>query len=176
MVPYTNLILLMGEKLRRFTYLSWKLSYLMLCDRRVLGPAIDAELPGDAFWRIAPVDNGESCFLASNKCVKLQDFRVRLPFSFAEGVLRTVSQSRSSFDLFTIPRQQDVFTSIEHGGDNIVRLCSTRDILWMDKRYPNKPLLGYQHNRQYDRSLEVRTMNRKLYSTFACCPLIYWQI
>lgn len=78
-----------------------------------------------------------------------------------EGILQTVFQSKSAFDLFTIPRQQDVLTSIDHGGDNIVRLCSTRDIFWMDKRYPNKPLLGYQHGRQYDRSLELRTLTRK---------------
>jgi len=72
--------------------------------------------------------------------------------------------------MFKIPRQQDVLTSIDHGGDNILRLCSTRDIIWMDKRYPNKPLLGHEHGRQYDRSLEAHTVlfqTRKFPSFFS---------
>jgi hypothetical protein len=39
----------------------------------------------------------------------------------------------------------------------------------MDKRYPNKPLLGSQHGRQYDRSLEARSVQlqpRKFHSSF----------
>jgi hypothetical protein len=128
----------------------------------------DSELTKDAFWRIALGENDVDCFLASNKGLKLQDFRVR-PFYFVEGVVPTVFQSRASLDLFTIPRQQDVLTSVDLGGDNIVRLCSTRDIIWMDKRYPNKPLLGYQHGRQYDRSLKacsVQLHPRKFHSIF----------
>lgn len=109
----------------------------------VVSPAssADTELPQDAFWRIALGENGLDCLIASSKGLKMQDFR-----------------SRASLDLFTISRQQDVLTSIDHGGDNIIRLCSTREIIWMDKRYPNKPLLGHQHGRQYDRSLEARTI------------------
>src|ERR1700733_1477550 len=126
------------------------------CHRSIVRPAArtDTEPTPDVFWRIALGENGVDCFLASSKDVKLQDIRVRF-FSFFSGILLTVIQSRTSFDLFTVPGQQDVLTSIDYGGDNILRLCSTRDIVWMDKRYPNRPLLGYKHGRKYDRSLEA---------------------
>ena len=52
-------------------------------------------------------------------------------------------------------------TSIDYSGDNIVQLCSTREIIWMDQRYPKKPLLGFQHGRRYDRSLEMRSVQLK---------------
>jgi hypothetical protein len=159
MVHCINSTLPMDKRLCKSSCLFRKLLCIISCDRNVVRPATsaDTELTRDAFWRIALGENGVDCFLASSKGVTLQDFRV-CPFSFIEGAVPTIFQSRASLDLFTMPRRQDVLTSIDHGGDNIVRLCSTRDIVWMDKRYPNKPLLGYQHGRQYDRSLEARTI------------------
>lgn len=148
----------MGTRLCKFSCL-FRIFSCITCDSSVVSPAssADTELPQDAFWRIALGENGLDCLIASSKGLKMQDFRVH-PSSLVEVVVLTVFQSRASLDLFTISRQQDVLTSIDHGGDNIIRLCSTREIIWMDKRYPNKPLLGHQHGRQYDRSLEARTI------------------
>lgn len=41
--------------------------------------------------------------------------------------------------------------------DNIIRLSSTSQIIWIDRRHPGKPLMGFKHGREFDRTLEVQT-------------------
>lgn len=53
-----------------------------------------------------------------------------------------------------------MLTSVEDDdGSNAIRVCSTREILWIDKRFPGKPLLGYRHGRNRDRTLRTHTSN-----------------
>lgn len=61
---------------------------------------------------------------------------------------------------FSIAGTHELFTSIEDiSGDNIVRLCSTKDVSWIDQRYPSKPLLSYRHGREFDRCFETWTIS-----------------
>ena len=54
---------------------------------------------------------------------------------------------------------QDLLTSAEdYAQDGLIRLCSTSHIIWLDSRYPGKPLLSYKHHRQYDRTLQTSTI------------------
>jgi hypothetical protein len=54
---------------------------------------------------------------------------------------------------------RDILTSVEDlAEDNIIRLCSTAQVIWLDPRYLARPLLGYKHRRQYDRTLWTRTL------------------
>ncbi|GLB34867.1 hypothetical protein LshimejAT787_0204320 [Lyophyllum shimeji] len=95
----------------------------------------------DSFWRLARGAAGVNYFLASKDALTQFDLRTK---DFNE--------------LFTLPGPRDVITSVEDQGDDyILKLCSTREILWVDTRFPGKPLLGYKHGRQYDRYLEVWT-------------------
>ncbi|KAF5380885.1 hypothetical protein D9615_004029 [Tricholomella constricta] len=107
-------------------------------------PAHDVgETTRDLFWRLAGGVDDVNYFLASKKSLVHID-------------LRTTNTSQG---LFSLPGQRDVLTSIEdQKGDNIIKLCSTREILWIDTRFPGKPLLGYRHGRAYDRHLEARTI------------------
>jgi hypothetical protein len=64
-----------------------------------------------------------------------------------------------SLDLFSVKKPGDMVTCIEAcQTDHIARFSSTSDVLWIDERYPRKPLLSYKHGRQFDRSLKVQTL------------------
>ncbi|RDB20957.1 hypothetical protein Hypma_011691 [Hypsizygus marmoreus] len=96
----------------------------------------------DSFWRLARTADNAGCLVASSKVLTHVDLR-----------------SNDPVKLFTLSKSRDVLTSVEdYTEDDIIRLCSTREILWIDRRFPGKPLLGYRHGRQYDRSLEARTI------------------
>ncbi|KAG5647243.1 hypothetical protein DXG03_000778 [Asterophora parasitica] len=108
----------------------------------VYSPPPDAdEERRDSFWRLARSD-ADNYLLASRKSLINIDLRI----------------TNSSQELFSLPAQGDVLTSIEdQRTDHIVKLCSTRDILWIDTRFAGKPLLGYRHGRQYDRYLNAQS-------------------
>lgn len=113
----------------------------------------------DSFWRVAQGVNNAQCLLASSNVLTQVDLRVNYLVSFHQCNMLILGQTNTTLDLFSISRERDVFTSVEDKReDNIITLCSTREILWIDRRYPGKPLLGYRHGRQYDRSLEARTI------------------
>ncbi len=61
-------------------------------------------------------------------------------------------------ELFSLHEPTETITAIEGQDGHMIRLCSTSRLLWIDHRFPKKPLLGYQHNRRYDRTLESRTL------------------
>jgi hypothetical protein len=66
--------------------------------------------------------------------------------------------NNSCLDLFSV--QNDTVTCIERPGrDHIFRLASTSEILWIDERFPRRPLLAYIHGRQFDRSLGLLTID-----------------
>ncbi|KAJ7592797.1 hypothetical protein C8J56DRAFT_856230 [Mycena floridula] len=95
----------------------------------------------DNFWRIGLGDIN-TCHIASSTELQHLDLRTQKPTS-----------------LFSTSLSQDIITSIEdQWDDHIVRLASTRHLIWIDQRVPDKPLLTYQHRRQFDRSLETRTI------------------
>lgn len=62
-------------------------------------------------------------------------------------------------NLFSLQRLGDVLTSVEGPlTDNLIRLCSTTEVLWIDGRFTRSPLLAYKHGRSFDRTLETRTV------------------
>jgi hypothetical protein len=70
--------------------------------------------------------------------------------------------SKTSFgnNILHLSTGKQVFTAIEDvQQENLLRLCSTDDILWMDLRCPGKPLLAYAHGREYDQYLMTTTVN-----------------
>lgn len=51
-----------------------------------------------------------------------------------------------------------VFTSAEGPIlDDMVRISSTTEILWIDKRQPQRPVLAVKHERRFDRTLKLQT-------------------
>ncbi|KAG6868232.1 hypothetical protein C0993_005932 [Termitomyces sp. T159_Od127] len=92
------------------------------------------------FWRLARGPDDTNCLLASEHSLSQIDIRVN-----------------KSIKLFSLTGT-GVVTSVEdQGADNIVKLCTTNELFWIDPRYARKPLLAYKHGRQYDRYLEART-------------------
>ncbi|KAJ3993910.1 hypothetical protein F5050DRAFT_1904426 [Lentinula boryana] len=99
---------------------------------------------GDKFWKIAIAgDSEDGCLLSSSKVVHELDFRT----------------DASALNLFDATSTNEKFTGIEDSGDNfLVSLASTERILWLDRRFPGRPLLGIKHRRNYDRTLAVHTV------------------
>lgn len=68
-------------------------------------------------------------------------------------------KSRSTQKLFSMGHGKHVFTAIEDvKKENLVPLCSTKDILWLDLRNPGKLVLAYAHDREFDQSLSTTTV------------------
>lgn len=62
-------------------------------------------------------------------------------------------------DIFNICNLNNLLTAVKGSyKDHIIRLCSTKEILWLDSRFTRSPLLGYRHGRAFDRTLETRTV------------------
>lgn len=69
-------------------------------------------------------------------------------------------QSKESKTLFTLPSGKHFFTSIEDiHRENTLQLCSTNNIIWLDVRFPGKPLLAYAHGREFDGNLGTKQVN-----------------
>ncbi|TFK30016.1 hypothetical protein FA15DRAFT_663336 [Coprinopsis marcescibilis] len=96
----------------------------------------------ERFWRLGLDSNLRNGFLVSSDQLWSFDWREK-------GALRR------DFSLQT----PDYITSVEDGrGDNIVRLCSTSSLLWLDQRQMRRPLLSLKHYREFDRYLQIKTV------------------
>lgn len=63
--------------------------------------------------------------------------------------------------LFTPALPGELITSVEDVEHEYIRsLVTTREITWIDSRFPKRPLFGYCHNRNNDRSLQSLTWQR----------------
>ncbi|KAF8636607.1 hypothetical protein AX17_003417 [Amanita inopinata Kibby_2008] len=103
-----------------------------------------------AFWRMGLGTTPSECILVSTTDALFVDTRVDKPVK-----------------LLSLTDWNSVFTSVEdESSDEIIRLCTTDRVLWIDKRYPNKPLLGFKHGRNFDRTLQTQTMQIKRGLTF----------
>lgn len=69
-----------------------------------------------------------------------------------------------------------MFTSVEGiGVDNMIRLLSTDELVFVDKRFPLRPVFGVTHNRQWDRTLRVQSLKfgkRKHLLRYCCMDLM----
>ncbi|KAG5220910.1 60S ribosomal protein [Salix suchowensis] len=61
---------------------------------------------------------------------------------------------------FNLDQKDELIASIEAvSSDNIIRLVTTKELVWLDTRFPGRrPLLAYKHGRQYDRTLSTQTI------------------
>lgn len=62
--------------------------------------------------------------------------------------------------MFSTDVSSPVVTSFDWSGrERLLTLSTTSELIWLDERYPKKPLLSFKHNRVYDRSLSVRAVH-----------------
>ncbi|KAJ4487849.1 hypothetical protein J3R30DRAFT_3400509 [Lentinula aciculospora] len=100
---------------------------------------------GDTFWHMAIAGDSEDGYLlASSKMVQELD-------------LRTDGLALNLLSIATTTGEK--LTWIEDPSDNyLVPVVSTERILWLDRRFPGKPLLGITHRRKYDRTLALHAV------------------
>ncbi|KAK7061434.1 60S ribosomal protein [Favolaschia claudopus] len=97
----------------------------------------------DRFWRLELTENVNTCLVMSEADLVELDFRTQ----------------NSSSDVYSAIGNE-VLTSIEdYPADQMLRLCSTEQLIWIDRRFTGRPLLSFKHGRSFDRSLEAKTLN-----------------
>ncbi|VDC06568.1 unnamed protein product [Peniophora sp. CBMAI 1063] len=105
-----------------------------------------SSLDGDRFYRLGRSRIGDNTFVLSAGSLISIDFRTG-----------DVGPS-----LFSLEDKKDVLTSLassSHPGDNLVRLTTTSEIVWLDERYAVRPVFSYKHGRAYDRTLQAAIVN-----------------
>ncbi|KAI0636734.1 hypothetical protein C8Q77DRAFT_1094359 [Trametes polyzona] len=97
---------------------------------------------GRSGYRITAAGTRETLLFISDKSASLHDLRV----------------GKRSHLFHTVAQPEVVLTSIENSSDdNIIRLVSSREILWIDGRNTRKPLLSIKHGRDFDTTLSTTT-------------------
>lgn len=99
--------------------------------------------PADNFWQLGATSNRDGCFLTSSTCVKYLDFRT----SCTAQVVHFLDKPGAVVTCYEPP-----------GQDNLSRVTTSSDIIWLDDRFPKKPILSFKHHRSYDRTLKTLTV------------------
>ncbi|KAJ7283465.1 hypothetical protein C8J57DRAFT_1292640 [Mycena rebaudengoi] len=95
------------------------------------------------FWRLELCEVGNVCLLMSQFALKELDLRANNVSLGLHSALGT-----------------EVLTSVEdYQVDQMIRLCSTDQVIWIDRRNTARPLLAFKHGRAFDRSLEAKTIS-----------------
>ncbi|KAL1683608.1 hypothetical protein EV122DRAFT_286336 [Schizophyllum commune] len=103
---------------------------------------LDSSSQNDQFWRLDLNPSTSTFLLASSSVVRRIDPRLLEP----------------SAPIFSLAKPPERITTIEDDPDeNVIRLCTTTQLLWLDSRFSTRPLLSYVHGRQYDPSLQLHT-------------------
>jgi hypothetical protein len=62
----------------------------------------------------------------------------------------------TSSPIFALDRPNDVVTSVACNRHNsLIDIVTTSQMLWLDERYAKRPVLAYEHEREYDRTLQA---------------------
>ncbi|KAF9647558.1 hypothetical protein BDM02DRAFT_3097917 [Thelephora ganbajun] len=101
--------------------------------------------PMETFGRLV-VGTTSTCYVVSSYQVQRLDLRVRVDSSIQP--------------LWSLPTsERTVITSAELPlKGQLSNVVTTEGIYWFDERYPGKPVLGIKHYRDFDRTLEARTV------------------
>ncbi|KAJ7087172.1 hypothetical protein B0H15DRAFT_781592 [Mycena belliarum] len=101
-----------------------------------------SSLESDIFWRLELTDNMDTCLLMSKNRLKKLDFRTK----------------DTTLEMYAAI-SNEILTSVEDfQTDSMIRLCTTNQVIWIDRRSTAKPLLSFNHGRAFDRTLEVKTI------------------
>ncbi|PPQ83788.1 hypothetical protein CVT24_007261 [Panaeolus cyanescens] len=119
----------------------------------------------EAYQHITPPENDDSDFW------QLIPSRANDgPFVMSHNRLSQVdTRTKSTLPIFSLPASRHLFTSAEMQDPCCISVSSTKEIIWLDTRFPDRPLLTLAHGRQYDRTL--RLMNVTLPNDRHLCVL-----
>src|ERR1700733_15157943 len=79
--------------------------------------------------------------------------------------------------LYHVPQpQKHVITFVEAQSrpDSLICIATTEHVVWLDRNQPLVPVISWQHDREFDRTLEARTIliDSRMYAV-SCSPLSY---
>ncbi|KAI0078199.1 hypothetical protein K474DRAFT_1674351 [Panus rudis PR-1116 ss-1] len=97
----------------------------------------------DKFYQVAQGPSDTTRYLLSGNTLRLLDIRAK---AVAD-------------DIYSKEHLSDYFTYMEPPRhDDLIRLATTREVLWIDPKYVKRPLFSIKHSRRYDRNLRLETM------------------
>ncbi|KLO11894.1 hypothetical protein SCHPADRAFT_941714 [Schizopora paradoxa] len=104
----------------------------------------DSEKSDDTFWRVRARDSSFEGVFCSSKSIRLFDTRSGIATS----------------ELYSVAAESShVVTSVEATGvEHLLCASTTTEVLWLDDRFPKRPLLGSKHHRNFDRTLSVQSV------------------
>ncbi|TFY66141.1 hypothetical protein EVG20_g4946 [Dentipellis fragilis] len=113
----------------------------------------------DGFWRITESAQQHGCFLSSSKVVMELDFRVSDSSMTIERDIEQDQKMEPMTVVFEVSSSKDFITSIEYTkADGLLCITTTSEVLWINPRFPGKPLIACKHNRDFDRTLRTHTL------------------
>ncbi|KAI4525805.1 hypothetical protein K525DRAFT_289564 [Schizophyllum commune Loenen D] len=116
-------------------------TFVAVNEKAVVKP-FDPSSQNDQFWRIGSNSLTSTFLLASSSVVRRIDPRL----------------NENPAPIFSLAKPPERITDIEDDpNENVIRLCTTSQLLWLDSRFSTRPLLSYVHGRQYDPSLQLHT-------------------
>ena len=73
--------------------------------------------------------------------------------------------------LYHVPQpQKHVITFVEAQSrpDSLICIATTEHVVWLDRNQPLVPVISWQHDREFDRTLEARTIliDSRMYACF----------
>ncbi|KAF8643784.1 hypothetical protein AX16_008803 [Volvariella volvacea WC 439] len=111
---------------------------------RVCAAQPATEAPQDKFWRLA------SCEAAPNAIL----------LASAKELFQYDKRSQGLSGILRMHAGKEFITSVKYS-EHSVTLSTTRQLLFVDDRMPAKPLFGYYHGRQFDRSLDTQMIHQQ---------------
>ncbi|KAI0672980.1 hypothetical protein C8Q78DRAFT_1022189 [Trametes maxima] len=110
--------------------------------KKLMKPIYRGEVSPRSLYRVAVSETRETLLSMSDKSVSLLDPRA----------------GKNLCLLHAIARPDVALTSVESlNEDHIIRLVSSQEILWLDKRHTRKPLIAVKHGRAFDTTLRSQS-------------------
>ncbi|PAV24002.1 hypothetical protein PNOK_0107000 [Pyrrhoderma noxium] len=107
---------------------------------RIYGDSLDSN---SNFWRILG-DGPSTGLITSERQIQRFDTRTE----------------SSAVEFLSYNDDDNVITSLCHANaDHLFCVATTNQVMWVDDRYPSKPLLGWKHRRVYDRKLTAQCID-----------------
>lgn len=82
--------------------------------------------------------------------------------------------------LYQVPQPHKhviTFVEAQNRPDSLICIATTEHVVWLDRNQPLVPVISWQHDREFDRTLEARTIliDSRMYACFVLhhSPLSY---
>ncbi|KAH9996898.1 hypothetical protein BJV77DRAFT_1065655 [Russula vinacea] len=110
-----------------------------------------------AFIEVKEIDSIDTSKLGGHVAV---DVQIHSSLEYAALVNDQGNAAERGVQVYSVARGPDLCTSIETNlDDGLSRLVTTSELIWIDPRFHNTPVLAWKHEREYDRTLSSHAVD-----------------